>query len=68
MQLAKSGNIQNVCAPNAMMTLMEYIMDYGNKELLDKAEPIIQKEIDKIQREDIKELTVSNIEKSYNFV
>ena len=23
MQLAKSGNIQNVCAPNAMMTLME---------------------------------------------
>ncbi|MGL5232398.1 MAG: [FeFe] hydrogenase H-cluster radical SAM maturase HydG, partial [Fusobacteriaceae bacterium] len=33
MQLAKSGNIQNVCQPNALMTLMEYAMDFGDDEL-----------------------------------
>ena len=30
MQLAKSGNIKYVCEPNALMTLHEFTLDYGD--------------------------------------
>lgn len=63
MRLAKSGEIQNVCGPNAMMTLMEYVMDYGDKELYEKAEALIKVEADKIAREDIRSLVLNNIER-----
>ncbi|MEG0137070.1 [FeFe] hydrogenase H-cluster radical SAM maturase HydG [Cetobacterium sp.] len=63
MQLAKSGNIQNVCSPNALLTLMEYAMDYGDKDLLQKVEKVIAREILNIEREDIKELTLEKLEK-----
>ncbi|SJZ70853.1 iron-only hydrogenase maturation protein HydG [Cetobacterium ceti] len=66
MELAKSGNIQNVCGPNALMTLMEYAMDYGDKELLEKVEEVIAREIIKIKRDDIKELTKNNIKRIKN--
>jgi 2-iminoacetate synthase len=33
MPLAKSGEIQNVCQPNAILTFKEYLIDYGSKEL-----------------------------------
>ncbi|MEG0135040.1 MAG: [FeFe] hydrogenase H-cluster radical SAM maturase HydG [Cetobacterium sp.] len=62
MELAKSGNIQNVCGPNALMTLMEYALDYGDKEIIEKVEKVISREIPKIKREDIKTLTLKNIE------
>ncbi|MGO1468935.1 MAG: [FeFe] hydrogenase H-cluster radical SAM maturase HydG [Tissierella sp.] len=63
MRLAKSGQIQNVCAPNALMTLMEFIEDYGDEELFQKAEKKIYEEADKIEREDIKKLLWENLEK-----
>jgi len=63
MQLAKSGSIQHVCGPNAMMTLMEFMLDFGDDEILKKGEKLIQAEIDKIQRDDIKEMVVKNIER-----
>jgi len=63
MQLAKSGAIQHVCQPNAMMTLMEFMLDYGDDEILKKGEALINKEIEKIQRDDIKQLVVNNIDK-----
>ena len=44
MQLAKSGNIQNVCSPNALMTLMEYVEDFGDKELKTSTKEMIYKE------------------------
>ncbi len=66
MQLAKSGQIQNVCGPNALMTLMEYILDYGDDELYEKAEKVIYQEADKIKREDIKELLLKNLKKIKN--
>lgn len=62
MQLAKSGNIQNVCQPNALMTLMEYAMDYGDSELQEKVFNILEKEIEKIESPEMKELTIKNIE------
>lgn len=66
MRLAKSGQIQNVCGPNAMMTLMEFVMDYGDDELYRKAEALIKDEAEKIKREDIKNLVLNNIEKIKN--
>jgi 2-iminoacetate synthase len=66
MRLAKTGQIQYVCGPNAMMTLMEYVMDYGDKELYEKAEKLIKEEAEKINREDIKKLVLNNIEKIKN--
>ena len=30
MSLVKSGNIANCCAPNALMTLKEYMEDYAS--------------------------------------
>ncbi|GAA0745424.1 [FeFe] hydrogenase H-cluster radical SAM maturase HydG [Clostridium oceanicum] len=66
MSLAKSGEIQHVCQPNAIMTLIEYIMDYGDEELKTLGEELINKEIEKIQREDIKNKVLENIEKIKN--
>jgi len=63
MKLAKSGEIQNVCEPNAMMTLMEFALDYGDKEILEKSEALIKKETEKIKRDSIKKLLKNNVEK-----
>ncbi|MCY6370096.1 [FeFe] hydrogenase H-cluster radical SAM maturase HydG [Clostridium ganghwense] len=63
MRLAKSGQIQNVCGPNAMMTLMEFILDYGDEELYKKGEALIREEAAKIEREDIRKLVLDNMEK-----
>lgn len=63
MQLAKSGQIQNVCGPNALMTLMEFILDYGDEELLEKGKALIEREAQLIQREDIRNLLLRNLER-----
>lgn len=63
MQLAKSGNIKYVCEPNAIMTLQEFTLDYGDKELYEKAQKIINSEVENIQRDDIKNYTKESLEK-----
>jgi len=63
MALAKSGQVGNVCLPNALMTLCEYSMDYGDKEFRKKAAVIIEKELPQITNDIIKGRTIENIEK-----
>ena len=63
MQLAKSGQIKNVCQPNALTTLAEYLLDYGDDDLKKQGFDLIDKEIEKIARPDIKELTEKNLGK-----
>lgn len=63
MQLAKTGQIHNVCTPNALMTLMEYIEDYGDQELAEMGKTFIKQETEKIEREDIKQLVKLKLEK-----
>ena len=46
MSLAKSGNIKYVCEPNALMTLLEFTLDYGDEELYKKSLEIIDKEVE----------------------
>lgn len=61
MKLAKSGEIQNVCEPNAMTTLLEFAIDYGDKKILEKAEAVIKTEKERIKRKDIKDLLEKNL-------
>lgn len=63
MQLAKSGDIKNVCLPNALMTLQEYALDYGNDEFKANADKIITKHIDDIDSNKVKTLVKDNLEK-----
>ncbi|MFA9398436.1 MAG: [FeFe] hydrogenase H-cluster radical SAM maturase HydG, partial [Clostridiaceae bacterium] len=63
MSLAKSGNIQYVCGPNALMTLMEYILDYGDEELYKIGMELIEREIENIPRDDVKNLVKDNMER-----
>ena len=46
MALAKSGQIQHVCQPNALLTLQEFIMDYGNDATRQAGEQLIAKELE----------------------
>ncbi len=48
MEFAIPGFIQNFCTPNALSTLMEYIVDYASKETYDVCLRRIQAELDKM--------------------
>jgi len=45
MQLVKTGRIASICQPNALLTLREYVEDYGDQELKELAEAAIQREL-----------------------
>lgn len=61
MSLVKTGNIANCCAPNAIMTLKEYLEDYASPAVKAKGERLIRSEIDKISHSRVKELTLHNL-------
>jgi 2-iminoacetate synthase len=58
MGLAKSGSIANICQPNAVLTLQEYMDDYGDQELRELGEAIICREISTITDKNIQEKTI----------
>ena len=57
MRLAKTGQIANVCQPNALITLQEYVEDYGDPELRELATAVIAKELDSISNPKAREVT-----------
>ena len=61
MQLAKSGNIHNVCSPNALMTLMEYVEDFGDSALKLSAKELIYQEAEALENEKVKTLLLKNL-------
>jgi len=63
MRLAKSGQIKNVCLPNALMTLCEYAMDYGDDDFRDKAVAAINSQLPNIANDKIRTLAAENVEK-----
>ena len=56
MSLCKSGQIQNCCLPNALMTLKEYLMDYASPDTVEKGLKLIQEQIKEIPRERTREI------------
>ncbi|MGL4450106.1 MAG: [FeFe] hydrogenase H-cluster radical SAM maturase HydG [Sarcina sp.] len=63
MELAKSGEIQYVCEPNAITTLVEYALDYGDEEFKEKAMRTALKVTSEIKNEKTKKIVEKNIEK-----
>ncbi len=54
MSLCKSGQIQNCCHPNALMTLKEYLIDYASPETRKIGEELIDREIDNIGKPELR--------------
>ncbi len=62
MALAKSGQIANICAANALMTLQEYLDDYASEETRSYAGRLMEQELCYIPSERIRAKTLANIE------
>jgi 2-iminoacetate synthase len=55
MRLAKTGQIGNICQSNAILTLQEYLEDYGDEEIRELGEKVIAREVESIPSEKTKE-------------
>lgn len=63
MSLCKSGQIQNCCHPNALMTLKEYLVDYASPSTLKIGEELIQKELGNIPKEQVRSLVIEHLDR-----
>lgn len=61
MSLCKSGQIQNCCHPNALMTLKEYLEDYASEDTRRKGEALIRKELENIPKEKVRKIVEKNL-------
>ena len=61
MSLCKSGQIQNCCQPNALMTLKEYLTDYASDATKAVGEKLIEKEILEIPNEKVRAIVMDNL-------
>lgn len=61
MRLAKSGQIANICQPNALMTLKEYLEDYASEDTKKKGEALIDKELERIPNPKVKAIAEEHI-------
>ncbi|MDR1733389.1 MAG: [FeFe] hydrogenase H-cluster radical SAM maturase HydG [Oscillospiraceae bacterium] len=61
MQLAKTGQIQNCCHPNALMTLEEFLIDYASPETRRIGEALIASEINSIPNEKMRANVVRHL-------
>ncbi|MDK2985533.1 MAG: 2-iminoacetate synthase [Clostridia bacterium] len=57
MKLAKSGEIQNVCEPNALLTFQEYLVDYASERTRKIGEKVIAQRLEKIRNQKVREKT-----------
>ena len=61
MSLCKSGQIQNCCHPNALMTLKEYLMDYAAPETKAIGDRLIEKEVLNVPNEKARNIVLENL-------
>ncbi len=61
MSLVKSGQIANCCAPNALMTLKEYLEDYASEDTRQKGLRLILDEMQRIPNPQIREIAMRNL-------
>jgi 2-iminoacetate synthase len=57
MDLAKPGDIQNLCRPNAILTFKEYLEDYASEQTKELGLKIIKRYLKQIPGDDIKKET-----------
>ena len=61
MSLCKSGQIQNCCHPNALMTLKEYLIDYASPETKAIGDKLIEKEVLNVPNEKARAVVLENL-------
>ena len=61
MALAKTGEIHNVCQPNAILTFKEYLLDYASPETHSFGKEVIQKHLAQIEDPKIRDLTLERL-------
>ncbi|MDF9824097.1 2-iminoacetate synthase [Breznakia sp. PF5-3] len=66
MSLVKSGQIANICQPNALMTLKEYLEDYASDATRILGEAVIRKEIPNIKSEKVKAIAEEYLKKLHD--
>ena len=73
MALAKNGQIGNCCAPNALMTLAEYLEDYASPQVKAAGQLMIERLTQEIPSDKIREITrrrlidISNGKRDFRF-
>lgn len=73
MALAKNGQIGNCCAPNALMTLAEYLEDYASPQVKAAGQFMIERLAQEIPSDKIREITrrrlidISNGKRDFRF-
>ncbi|MBR1617833.1 [bacterium] len=63
MSLCKTGAIQNCCQPNALITLKEFLQDYASTETKKAGEKLIERELEKVKNQKVREILAKNLEK-----
>ncbi len=63
MSLCKTGQIQNCCHPNALMTLKEYLMDYASEETRVIGEALIEAQLANIPKEQVRKIAKEHLQK-----
>ena len=61
MSLCKSGQIQNCCHPNALMTLEEYLMDYASPATKAIGDKLIDREVLNVPNEKARSVVLDNL-------
>ncbi len=61
MSLCKTGQIQNCCHPNALMTLCEYLEDYASPATKEIGYKMIEKELGNIPKEKVRAIAAEHI-------
>lgn len=62
MSLCKSGQIQNCCHPNALMTLKEFLEDYASPKTKEIGEKLILDELKNIPKDKVREIAKQHLE------
>ncbi|SMF46422.1 [FeFe] hydrogenase H-cluster radical SAM maturase HydG [Paenibacillus barengoltzii] len=63
MRLAKSGQIHNICHPNALLTLQEYLLDYGDDEAREMGATLIKNNLRRIPKTSARDATLNRLQR-----
>ncbi len=61
MELCKSGEIQNCCLPNALMTLREYLDDYASDDTREVGMKVIEDQLNQISNDKVRSITEAHL-------
>lgn len=62
MRLVKSGEIANICQPNSLITLKEYMEDYGSQDIKEKGAATIERELASVPHDKVRAKAEENLQ------